>query len=29
VGHIVVSWFNTAYHVRRNPDMQWVGWRKR
>jgi len=28
VGHIVVSWFNTAYHVRRNPDMKWVGWRK-
>lgn len=27
-GHIVVSWFNTAYHVRRNPTMRWVGLRK-
>ena len=28
VGHVLVSWFNTAYHVRRNPDMTWVGWTK-
>ena len=28
VGHVFVSWFNTAYHVRRNPDMTWVGWTK-
>ena len=26
VGHVLVSWFNTAYHVRRNPNMTWVGW---
>ena len=26
VGHVLVSWFNTAYHVRRNPNMTWMGW---
>ena len=25
LGHLVVSWYNTAYHVRRNKDMAWAG----
>ena len=24
-GHVLVAWFNTAYHVRRNPEMVWAG----
>lgn len=28
LGHIVVSWVNTAFHVSRNPQMHWMGLKK-